>query len=76
MSKSDFLLLIDELLELDSGTLKGPEQLEDVGWSSLAVVGFIATADERFGCAVSPTALVKARTPDDLVALLGDRIAV
>ena len=59
MKRSDFLLLLDELLELPQGTLKGGEVLEDNGWSSIAVVGFIALADEQFGAAVLPARIAK-----------------
>jgi len=74
MEHTQFLKLIDELLELDPGTLKGHEELEGVGWSSLAIIGFMALADEQFELAVSPKSIAQCRTPNDLAGLLGDRI--
>lgn len=74
MERSQLLQLIDELLELEPGTVNGTSRLEDVGWNSLAVVGFIAMVDENFGIAVSPSAIARSETVDDLVRLLGDHL--
>ena len=46
MTKKDFFLLIDELLENDPGTITGDEVLtQQSKWDSLAVIGFIALLD-------------------------------
>lgn len=74
LEKEQFLTLMDELLELDRGTLKGDEELEGVGWDSLAVIGFMALADEHFGTAVSGASVARCKTADDLAVLLGNRI--
>jgi acyl carrier protein len=74
MDKANFFALVDELLELDRGTLRGPEQLEEVGWSSVSVIGFMALVDEQFGISLPPASVGGCLTPDDLAALLGDRI--
>ncbi|HXN46279.1 MAG TPA: acyl carrier protein [Bryobacteraceae bacterium] len=76
MTHREFLKLIEDLLELEPGTLEGNEDLKGCGWSSLAVVGFMALADEQFGEIVSPAKLARCNTPNDLAALLGDRIGV
>jgi acyl carrier protein len=76
MKKSEFLLLMDELIEAEPGTLKGPEALSEVeGWDSVAVMGFIALVDEQFELALSPKRLAECRTIDDLVGLAGNHIA-
>ena len=69
MQKTDFLILIDDLFELDKGTLKGPEFLESYPWDSLAIVTFIALVDEHFGIIVDGGELEAAKTIDDLVSL-------
>jgi acyl carrier protein len=71
---SQFLPLLDELLELEPGTVEGDSRLEDVGWNSLAVVGFIALVDENFGIAMSPPAIAKCETARDLTSLLGEHL--
>jgi len=72
MSRAEFLAKIDELLELPSGTLRGPEKLEDLeNWNSLAVVGFIGLADEHFGVTLAPRLLTGCSTVSDLLKLVG-----
>lgn len=76
MNRKDFLLALDEMLELDAGTLTGPEELASLdSWDSLAVISFIALVDERFGTVVEGEKLAKAKTVDDLLALAGVAVA-
>jgi acyl carrier protein len=74
MTKEQFLALIDELLELDSGTLQGDEKLDDLDWNSLAVIGFMALADEHFGVSVTPASLARCKSIDDLAGIVGNKI--
>jgi acyl carrier protein len=72
MAHQEFLSLLDELLELSPGTLKGSELLGSLeGWDSLAVMSFIAMVDEHSGLTVSPKAIVACKTVDDLAKLAG-----
>ncbi len=72
MDRKDFLLALDEMLELDPGTLTGEEALESLdSWDSLAVISFIALVDEKTGVVVEGEKLAKARTVADLLALAG-----
>jgi acyl carrier protein len=75
MTRAEFLLQIDELLEQTPGTLQGPESLVDNNWDSLCIVSFIALVDEHFGYTVPPKQLAKCETVEDLVTLLGERIS-
>ena len=76
MEKNAFLLHLDEMLELDPGTLTGEETLEDLeSWDSLAVISFIALVDEQFGMVVEGQKLAQARTIGDLIALIEPRLA-
>jgi len=77
MEKSKVLLALDELLELNPGTLKGPEKLTTYeNWDSLTVISFIAFADEEFGIVVGSDAISKVQTVDDLVGLVIKKDAV
>jgi acyl carrier protein len=70
MTKSEFYHELEAIIEAPSGTIRGDEALRDLeGWSSLAVITFIAMVDEKLGMSVSPESLAKARTVPDLVAL-------
>ena len=72
MQKNQFLQLLDELIEVELGTLKGPELLSNLeSWNSLTILGFIALADEKFDIAVSAKRLNECKTVDDLICLLG-----
>jgi acyl carrier protein len=75
MDRNDLLRSLDEVMELEPGTLTGPERLADLeGWSSMAVIDFIGLADDR-GVAVSLGSVTKCTTVDDLVRLLGAKTA-
>lgn len=75
MTQIQFLKSLDELLELDSGTLKGNERLTDLSrWDSLAVIGFIALLDENFGVSVPAAKINECKTVADLMALVKDRV--
>jgi acyl carrier protein len=71
MDRKQFLALMDELLELPPGSLKGSEKLDDMeGWNSVTMIGFIALADEHFGYIVSPRMFGSCHTIDDLLNLI------
>ena len=73
--KKEFLMSLDELIEAQPGTLTGGESLQGMdSWNSLAVVGFIALVDEQFGTTLAPAQIAQAKTVDDLMALLGNKI--
>ncbi|MDG3443003.1 phosphopantetheine-binding protein [Nitrospirillum amazonense] len=75
MNRNEFLAALDEMLELDPGTLKGGETLDDIdSWDSLAVISFIALVDEKFNTVVAGEDLAKAKTVDDLLALVSDHV--
>ena len=77
MKKSEFLRLLEEMLELDPDTLIGSETLKEVGkWDSVAVMGFIALVDEHFEIALAPKRLAECKTVDDLAGLVGDRLSL
>ena len=70
MTRNEFLKEMDEMLELEPGTLRGTEKLEDLDqWTSLAVVTFMALADTNNGVRVSPLDIGKCITVSDLLEL-------
>ena len=75
MNKSELLLEIDEILELDTGTLTGNEVLEDLeDWDSLAVITYIALIDEKLDHVLEGEQLVECETVNDLIALVADQL--
>lgn len=76
MNSADFLRELDEMLELDAGTLTGAEKLADVeGWDSLAVISFIALVDEKLNVVVEGERLARAKTVADLLDIAGVTVA-
>ena len=71
MTRQTFLLQLDDLLELPSATLKGPEELDSMeNWNSMAMVSFIALADEHFDYSISPRQFANCKTVNDLLGLI------
>lgn len=75
MSKTEFLELLDELFEFDTGTIQGSDELQQIqGWSSLTFIGLIAMVDEECGVTLPPKSILACKTVDDLVGLLDGHI--
>jgi len=72
MEKTEFLRNLEDLIEANPGSLTEKSVLADAaGWNSMAVMGFIAFADEDLGIAPAPKAIMACRTVADLMALAG-----
>jgi acyl carrier protein len=61
---------IEEIINLQNGTLSGDENLTEIDWDSMASVMFIALADEKYSKEISLSNLETAQTVSDLVNLL------
>lgn len=70
MTDESVLSLVEEILELESGTVSAADDLEELGWDSLSDLSFIAIADERFHVTIDPKQLAAVETPADLAPLL------
>ena len=76
LTKAEFLNKFEAILEFDEGTLTGKEELAGLpSWDSLTLMGFIAMVDETFGQRFSGKQIMACKTVDDLMNLLGDRVA-
>jgi acyl carrier protein len=70
MTRKDFLLAVDEMLDLAPATLHGPERLEDFRlWDSMAMVTFMALADSNNGIRLEPRELGSCETVNDLLRI-------
>lgn len=75
MKKSEFLALIDDILEEPAGTVRPEQALDELpAWDSLAMVSFIAVVNGQFELTLQAERLKNAKTVDDLVALVGKHI--
>ena len=51
MNRDEFLLEMDEILDLPAGTLRGHEKLEELqNWDSTSLITFIALAESQQRC--------------------------
>lgn len=76
MNRQEFLNSLEEILELDTNTLKGDEALQDLEqWDSLAFLSVIAMADEHFNIVIQGDKLEKVKTVEDLVDLVKAHLA-
>ena len=75
MNKNEFIALLEEATESDEGTVSEETSLEELEvWDSLAIVSFIALVDEHLEVTLSPDKLANAKTVQDLIAMVVDRI--
>lgn len=72
MENNEKLRLIEECMDLDEGTIKPEDNLEDYDeWDSVTALSIIAMIDEQFHKTVSGDDLKKARTVADVLAMMG-----
>lgn len=65
------MALLEECMDLDEGSLKEEDILEDFEeWDSVTALSIIAMADEQFHKTISGDDLKRAKTVADLLALL------
>lgn len=77
MTRQQFLRELEASLEIDAGTLARLQTLEDpTYWDSMSALTFMALADEKLQVTLSGDQVVRCKTVDELLALLGDRLAV
>ena len=70
MNRDEFLLEMDEILDLPAGTLRGHEKLEELqNWDSTSLITFIALAETNNGVSISPGQIVTCSTVADLLRL-------
>lgn len=75
IKRADLPCIIDNLLTMAPGTVKGPEILDDLPvWDSLSAIGFIAMPDAKLGMTLPSGKMEHCKTVADLVALAGNQI--
>jgi hypothetical protein len=72
MNRKEFLLEMDEILGLRTGTLQGNEKLDELqNWDSTSLVGLIVLAETTNNTYISPEQIVGCSTVADLLLLAG-----
>lgn len=74
MDIQNFYKKLDDLLELNSGTIKGNELLSDnLLIDSLSMLGLISLLDKEHGIQISPSEIVQIGTIDNLVHFIREK---
>lgn len=76
MNKSEFIEMLHEVMELDSGELTQDSVLDDIEeWDSVSLITFMAVVDDNFEKMPSPDEIAGAVTVGDLMGLFGEQIS-
>jgi acyl carrier protein len=72
LERREFLARIEQIVDVDPGSLSGSERLTELrGWDSLAIVQFQAFLDEQLDAEVIPQRIEQCKTIGDLMNLAG-----
>jgi hypothetical protein len=70
MTKTEFLLQMDDILGLGAGTIRGSEKLDELtNWDSTALISFIVMAEDNSGGSIALNQVVTCTTVADLLQL-------
>lgn len=70
MDEKSLLKIVAEILEVEIDEVSLSDELEAIGWDSLANISFIAEVDTAAGVTIDADALAEAVTVADLHALV------
>jgi|LSQX01.2.fsa_nt_gb acyl carrier protein len=65
------IALLEDILELDTGTLKAEMELDTIeSWDSMAKIALIAMMDDEFSKKISAAHIRELHTVNDILALM------
>ncbi len=68
---AEFYSRLEEVMDLQPGAVKSADRLARLdAWDSMAVLGFIAMADEEYRAIIPPNRIPGCKTVDDLAGLI------
>jgi acyl carrier protein len=70
VEQSEFIGLVEEILEAEPGSVHLEDSLDELGWDSLSNIGFIAEVDDRLNRSIEAEQLTAATTVADLLAIV------
>lgn len=71
MTETRKIEMLEEMMELEAGTLKADTVLSDIEeWDSIALISFIALMDDEFDKVIKGSVIKQAKTVSDLMALM------
>jgi len=72
MENSQFISIVEDILEVDSGSINTQDSLDSLGWDSLAHLSFIAELDRLGDMTVDVSLLAQAKTVADLLLTVSE----
>ncbi len=73
MTKEEKLAMLEEVMDLDEGTLTEDAVLEDIEeWDSLSVLTLISEMKKKFGISLSTQQIKEFKTVADVCAVIPD----
>lgn len=69
MNQTEFIALVEEILEVSPGTVNMSDDLSDIDWDSLANISFIAALDDSHGAVIDADTLAKCESVQDLYTM-------
>ena len=71
MTEKEKIAMLEEMMELDEGTLTPQTELVDlVEWDSIAVISFIALVDDGFNKIIKGSQIKEFKTVADALAVM------
>jgi acyl carrier protein len=71
VKRAEFYATLDDILEIEIGTIRGDEPLSSLkNWDSLAVVNYIATCNGLFGVVLEGDRVKACASVEDLLSLV------
>jgi len=71
MNNKEKLVLLEEMLDVEEGTLNEDMNLKDIPeWDSMATISFIALLDEKFGKSVSADDIKALKSVSDVLKIM------
>ena len=72
MENSQFISIVEGILEVDSGSINTQDSLDSLGWDSLAHLSLIAELDRLGDMTVDVSLLAQAKTVADLLLTVSE----
>lgn len=74
MTRAELVSEIADIMDLEADSLKGSEKLDNLPWTSLTAMAYVALCDYKFGVSLTASDLKQCRTVNDLVQLVREHL--
>lgn len=71
MTQQEQMELLEEMFEVDAGTMKPETALDTLPWDSMAMLSLIALVNEHYGKRIAGAQIKGFKTIADILAVMG-----